>query len=112
LRVIGLTSATIHKIQNTLKILDPITLPIAISDCHLRAALMLVTSSGNDVPTDKIVRPITFSDRPIMVARLTACLTAKSPQKISAASHQIIYTQVFQFSNNSGASHSSGSDVP
>ena len=44
-----------------LKILLPITLPNAIPELPLMAAPVLITSSGNDVPSATIVRPITSS---------------------------------------------------
>lgn len=48
--------ALIDKIKNTLKILDPITLPKAISEFFLNAATAEVANSGREVPKATIVR--------------------------------------------------------
>jgi hypothetical protein len=53
----GLIKALIGNIKRRLKILEPITLPIAISLFFLTAAIIEVTSSGKDVPAAIIVRP-------------------------------------------------------
>jgi hypothetical protein len=91
----GRNIATKPKIRKTLKIFEPITFHIAISDCHARAALILVTNSGSDVPIDKIVKPIIFSLKPIIVASLTACVTASCPHHTRAVSPPIIYSRTF-----------------
>lgn len=65
---IGLITADTPRIQNILKIFDPTIFPMAISFCPLRAATIEVTSSGSDVPTATIVRPITRSGIPKSVA--------------------------------------------
>ena len=53
--------AVIPKMPKILKILDPITLPRAMSSSCLIAATMLVASSGKLVPAATIVNPIIAS---------------------------------------------------
>ena len=58
-----------------LKILLPIMLPTIRSVSLRRAATMVVTSSGKDVPNAIIVRATTLSEMPIVVAIEEALLT-------------------------------------
>ena len=51
-----------------LKMLDPMMLPTAMSALSLNAATIDVASSGREVPTETIVRPITNSEIPIVLA--------------------------------------------
>jgi len=57
---IGLIKALIDRIKRILKMLEPITFPIAISLFFLKAATIEVTNSGNEVPAAIIVNPIIF----------------------------------------------------
>ena len=50
--------------KKILNILDPTTLPIAISSSPLIVALIEVNNSGNEVPIGTIVRPIILSEIP------------------------------------------------
>jgi len=52
------------RMPNTLKIFDPAILPIAIFDWCRTAAIKEVASSGKDVPTATMVRPINGSGTP------------------------------------------------
>ena len=58
-----------------LKILLPIILPTIRSVSLRRAATMVVTSSGKDVPRAMMVRAMTRSDMPIMEAKEDALFT-------------------------------------
>ncbi len=69
--------------RKMLKILEPIALPIAIPACFLRAATMLVTSSGNDVATAITVTPIIASLSPIKRDISIAPSTIHLPPKYS-----------------------------
>ena len=64
----GLITPDTPKINKILKILDPITLPKAISFSPFFAATALVTSSGSEVPTATTVnpttKPTTFESKP------------------------------------------------
>ena len=53
-----------HETENRCHPDEPITLPIAMSFCPLRAATMEVTSSGRLVPMATMVRPMSVSLRP------------------------------------------------
>ena len=61
-----------------LKMLLPTILPISNSVSPLRAALIVVTSSGREVPSATTVRAIIRSEMPILVAMLEAELTTNS----------------------------------
>ena len=50
------------RIKPRLKILEPITFPMDISDCCDIAALMVTANSGADVPKATTVSPIIKSD--------------------------------------------------
>ncbi len=54
------------------KILEPTTLPIAMSMFFFVTAIIEVANSGSDVPIETIVRAITLSESPICWAILTA----------------------------------------
>ena len=56
----GLMTPAIPNTSKILKILDPITLPKAISISFFHAATIEVTSSGRLVPKATIVKPIRF----------------------------------------------------
>lgn len=58
-----------------LKILLPIILPTRRSDLFCLAAVIVVTSSGKDVPIAIMVRDMMRSESPILVAILEAELT-------------------------------------
>lgn len=62
--VIGDTNDDIPRINNMLKILEPITLPSAIPHSPFVEAIIDVTNSGSDVPIATIVRPIKWSLTP------------------------------------------------
>ena len=73
---------TINKILN---ILDPTTFPIAMLSSPFLIAVTDVTSSGSDVPTATIVRPISVSLTPNALAILLAPFTTACPPQITAA---------------------------
>ena len=58
---IGAIAALQPTINNVLKMLEPITLPTAISGVPLIADIRLTNISGAEVPAATIVRPITIS---------------------------------------------------
>ena len=62
-----------------LKRLLPTTLPSAISQFFLKAAIQEVASSGSDVPNATTVRPIIASLTPNDCAILVALFTITSP---------------------------------
>ena len=74
------------KIRNTLKILEPTTFPRAMSLSPFLAATIEVTSSGREVPTATMVRPIRASLRPKALAISFAPFTVISPPIIIPAS--------------------------
>src|SRR5690554_3636888 len=55
------------------------TLPSAISECPLSAAITLTTSSGAEVPKATTVSPITNSEMPYLRAREEDPVTSQSP---------------------------------
>ena len=61
----------IPRISKTLNMFEPITLPSASCGLPFRAAMLLVTSSGKDVPIATIVKDITASLIPQFLARIT-----------------------------------------
>ncbi len=71
--------------KNELKMLLPITLPIAMPGFFLNAAVREVASSGNDVPTATIVSPTIDSLTPILKAMPLAPSTKNCPPKINPA---------------------------
>ena len=60
-KTIGLIIPVNPRIKNMLKMFDPTTLPTAISFCFFMVATTDVTSSGREVPTDAMVKPIILS---------------------------------------------------
>ena len=62
-------------IKNMFMILLPNTLPKAMPGLFLRAAFTDTASSGNELPADTIVIPITASESPIAIAILVAAST-------------------------------------
>ena len=59
--ITGEKSAQMPKMNSVLKMLDPTTLPIAISALPENAEAKLTVSSGSDVPTATMVIPMTNS---------------------------------------------------
>ena len=82
---IGAIRAVTPRIPRTLKMLDPTILPIAISDWRRNAAVSEVASSGRDVPTATMVRPINASDTSKSRATDTAPSTKNRAPNNSAA---------------------------
>ena len=68
-----------------LKMLLPIMLPTRSSFSFLRAAVMVVTSSGSEVPKATMVRAMIRSETPTMAARVEAESTTKLLPKITPA---------------------------
>ncbi len=83
---IGLMTAVVPRIKNTLKMLLPTMLPIAISFFLSQDALIEVANSGSEVPTATIVRPIKPSFTPKLLAITTAESTIHLPPKNRAVS--------------------------
>ena len=81
---IGATSAAAPSINRLLAILEPTMLPQAIAGDPMRAASILVTSSGMDVPRPTITTPMTSALTPAFSASATAPRTSNSPPKTSA----------------------------
>ena len=73
----GFTVAEIPNTNRILKILEPITLPSAISFSPFLAATTLVTNSGSDVPTATIVKPTRLSAKSLSIPIAVAPVTAK-----------------------------------
>ena len=67
-----------------LAMLEPTTLPTAIPGLPIRAAWMLVTSSGVEVPKPTSVSPITSGETPNRRAVPTAPRTSTSPPTSSS----------------------------
>ena len=90
----GKNSAVSPKMLNTLKMLDPTTLPIATSELPLRAPKKLTMNSGIDVPTPTIAAPITKSETLYFRAIDTAPVTKKSaPNTIpTKEARRVIYS--------------------
>lgn len=81
----GFITELTPKIKNTLKILEPTTLPIAISEFLRYAAIAEVASSGIEDPVARIVKPIIDSLTPRFLAMLDAPSTINFPPKINPA---------------------------
>lgn len=81
LYTIGFITELKPRTQNKLKIFDPITAPTAMSVCFLYAATAEAANSGNDVPMATIVRPISSSDKPKLLAKTIAPSTIQRPPK-------------------------------
>ena len=75
----GLIVLVIPKIKNILKILEPTTLPIAISDSPFLEAITLVTNSGKLVPIATTVKAITLSLTLNNLAIVVALFTTNCP---------------------------------
>ena len=84
--VIGRMSAVRPRIKSVLKILEPTTLPMAISAFPWKAPIKLTTISGADVPMPTMVRPMTNSLRPKRRATEEAPSTSQSAPKTMRAS--------------------------
>lgn len=76
--VMGFIRAAVPSIIRMLKTFEPIILPMTIPACFLRAAMMLVESSGKDVPNATILNAITESGTPTSPALTRAPLTRNS----------------------------------
>ena len=72
-----------------LNMLDPSTLPSASSERPFLAAIILVTSSGNDVPRATANKEIKAFEIPKITAILMAESTNKCPPKGSSAQPNI-----------------------
>ena len=83
--LIGVNAEEAPKINKMLKILEPTALPKAIPDSCFLAAVIDVTSSGSEVPTATMVRPIKVSLSPKLFAIMEALSTTKLPPQIIAA---------------------------
>ena len=81
----GLIRAVAPSIRNTLKILEPRTLPTATSAFSWTAPVRLTTSSGNDVPKPTITSPMKNSLSPTLRARAEAESTSQFAPKTSKA---------------------------
>lgn len=57
--------------------LDPTMLPIPRPNSFFLIAVIVVISSGREVPTQTIVKPIRISDKPMAFARFVALFTPK-----------------------------------
>jgi len=77
-----------------LKMLLPITLPIAISPCPVKADRRLTTSSGALVPKATTVSPITSGETRSAAATATAPRTSSSAPAVSTASPTPSHNQV------------------
>ena len=77
--------AVIPKTNPILAILDPITLPRAISVTPSKAACKLTNNSGADVANDTTVIPMTNFEILSLNESPTDALTKKSPPTTSAA---------------------------
>lgn len=79
---IALIEELMPKMKIIFKTEDPTTLPTIISTLPFLAATREVTNSGNDVPTETIVKPTNFSDKPSDNAIDWALSTTRFPPKI------------------------------
>ena len=80
----GLMTPQSPPIRKILKILDHTIFPIAISVCHLFAAIIDVTSSGTEVHIATILAPIMIFETPNISANKLAYLTIRSPHTYNA----------------------------
>ena len=85
----GLIRAVSPRMRKTLKILEPTTLPIAMSALPLRAPVRLTTSSGIEVPIPTIVIPMRNSLRPALRAIDEEPSTSHSAPRMTRASPQM-----------------------
>lgn len=104
----GVTTADIPRMTRRFMILDPTTLPIAISELPRRAAMIDVVSSGVLVPIAMTVNPMIDSESPRTFARSTAPSTrilppirrTVMPPKIhSHAFHGLAMTSTFSLTS-------------
>lgn len=84
--LIGLMVTEAPSTKSRLKILEPITFPTAISVSPFKAAAILVTSSGREVPMATIVRPIRVWLTPKEAAISLTLFTTSCPPAMTAAS--------------------------
>ena len=84
-RLSGATVDETPSIRKMLKMLEPRTLPIAMSVSPFRAAITEVTSSGNDVPAATMVRATMDCETPSSKAMPEAPSTSHSPPKMRHA---------------------------
>ena len=80
-KFIGLKSAQIPNIANTLNVFEPTTLPMATSAFPFMAPKKLTTNSGMEVPTPTMAAPITKSETLNFLAKDTDPATRKSAPK-------------------------------
>ena len=80
----GIIKAVVPTTNKILKILLPTIFPIAISAFPFMAAETEVTSSGRDVPSATIVRPINLSLNPKPFAKAVAASTVISEPHTTA----------------------------
>ena len=76
--VIGQITAVTPRMSRTLKIFEPMTLPMAISALPCKAPMKLTTISGAEVPIPTMVRPMTKSLIPSRLATDDAPSTSQS----------------------------------
>ena len=100
-------SAVTPRMPSTLKMLDPTMLPIAISDCRRKAAIIDVASSGRDVPTATMVRQIDASVTPKPRAIDTDSSTKNHAPNIKVTSPATIHNPDASIDVVAGASSSS-----
>ena len=80
----GQMRAVTPSISMTLKMLDPMMLPMAMSALPWNAPVQLTTSSGIDVPMPTIVSPMTNSLTPAFFAMLDEPSTSQlAPRRMS-----------------------------
>ncbi len=96
---IGETKPAKPKTASRLNRLLPTILPTAMSRSPLIAAISEVASSGREVPTATMVKPITSSDIPKAFARLTEPLTNKVEPPTSITRPTIIKARCFNVVN-------------
>ena len=104
----GWINAEIPKMNRRLKILEPITFPIAIPVSPFLAATADVTSSGRDVPIATIVSPISVSVIPAALAISFALFTTTCPPAMISASPITIYNKHFHIGSLPACSSSVG----
>ena len=78
----GVITADVPSIRKMLKILEPTTLPMAMSAFFLYAAMTDVANSGSEVPMERIVNPMILSEMPESWAIRTARLLSDRPDPV------------------------------
>lgn len=78
----GLIHKLIPNIDKILKMLEPITFPIAILTSPFLLATIEVTSSGSEVPSATIESATTLSETPNLIAKLDVLSTTIFPPSI------------------------------